>query len=255
MSQAGITQFPQLPLIKSQILHHHKELPGRLTVLCCCCKCQSKHEVAKERAQGHLCRVLGPRRPSVGDCSFFWTDWICLCHLIVALYSSNLPVCFLLGCEKSHYILHNRTEGATTNELHSPLNMCLIQPLSAAPKHTHTSLLHGVSPLSKLTPLLQPPPPLAFGVCKAPWLCCRRATMFLLHTQEITQKNRRFALQKPAELRAHMVGVQYVSTLLMLASFSCTLVAVCGLTGAVTGRVSGTVEPIKCVSVSTINVF
>lgn len=50
--------------------------------------------------------------------TFFWTDWICLCYLIVALYSGNLPSCFLLCCEKSYYVLHNKmTEGATSNEL------------------------------------------------------------------------------------------------------------------------------------------
>lgn len=178
MSQVGITQFPQLPLIKSQILCHHKELPGRLTVQCCCCKCQSKEEVARERAQGHLCRVLLPGRLSVGACSFFWRDWICLCHLIIALYSSTLPACFILGCKKSYYILHNRrTEGATSSELqYCP---CRVSFSPYQPKHTHTFLLYGVSTL-QANPLTSAPASLCF-------LCCW-TTMFSLHMQEPRRK-------------------------------------------------------------------
>lgn len=90
VSQAGITQFPQLPLIKMQILHHHKELAGRLTVHCRCCKCQSKERVAMERAwERHLHCVLLPCCLSLGACSF-WSDWICLCYLIMTPFLTCL---------------------------------------------------------------------------------------------------------------------------------------------------------------------
>lgn len=153
VSQAGITQFPQLPLIKSQILCHHKELPGRLTVQCCCCKCQSKEEVARERAQGHL-------------------------YLSLSSYHSPvfqpLPACFLLGCEKSYYILHNRrTEGATSSELqHRPYTRVSFSPYQPL-QNTHIPRSFTAYPLSKLAPWLQPPPPFAFSVARPP---CFRST-------------------------------------------------------------------------------
>lgn len=69
VSQAGITQFPQSPLIKSQIhRRRHKELPGRLTVHCRCCKCQSVEGFVMERAwERHLCRVLVPSFGQTGS--------------------------------------------------------------------------------------------------------------------------------------------------------------------------------------------
>ncbi|CAG00197.1 unnamed protein product [Tetraodon nigroviridis] len=85
VSQVGITQFPQLPLIKTQILHRHKELAGRLTVHCWGCKCQSNERAAMERAwERHLRCMLLPCCLSLGACSF-WSNWICLCYLILSL--------------------------------------------------------------------------------------------------------------------------------------------------------------------------
>lgn len=93
VSQVGITQFPQLLLIKTQILHHHKELAGRLTVRCC--KCQSKEKVAMEKAwERHLRCVLLPCCLSLGAFSFS-SDWICLCYLIMILILTCL-LSFLL---------------------------------------------------------------------------------------------------------------------------------------------------------------
>lgn len=61
-------------------------------------------------------------------------------------------------------------------------------------------------PLSRLTPWLQPPPLFAFNVAGPHVFAPQAGT---------TQKKGRFALQKPAELGANMVGVQYVRTLLI----------------------------------------
>lgn len=88
--QAGITQFLQLPLIKTQLLRHRKEVVGRLTVHWRRCKCQSKERVAMERPlERHLRWVLRPCCLSLGACSF-WSDWICLCYLILTLFLTRL---------------------------------------------------------------------------------------------------------------------------------------------------------------------
>ena len=88
-------------------------------------------------------------------------------HLSLLSYldAFSYPPAFFC-CEKTYYVLQNkRTEGATGSESAaiSPLNKCLIQSLSATPKHTHTSLLYGVSThtntLTAFKFQVRPPPP------------------------------------------------------------------------------------------------